>query len=419
MSNIGANAQVRAHNRLVWLDMVRLLAMLEIIGFHWLRTSQENPAFNLTASPSYENTQRGLHQLAYLLTDRTGFSPSSVVNNVIGVLFAYGWEAVNLFVLLSGLGLAMTCNPTRAGFTWRAWYARRLGKIIMPYYLICFPLVIAGMIAKHAWSGQPGLAGSLATKLAVKNLPDPLGIELLKHLFLFDPRKDLGVVDFFSPAWWFIPPILFAYVLFPAFFWMARRCGTPAFLAIALCLSVTGYSLTNAGLLWEHGWYFVVLHEAMSFACGIVIGRALAVQDQALRITAFLQSAWALPVGAMLMAGGNVANWYSATEPASTWIFALGFAVLLARLAMYLVRFAVVTRITPMIDSYHIYLLHQFLAFPLVATVVLLCGRSARSLGFSIGFLAYMVAVLILGLGFERLWSLLPARGAWRVRSVA
>lgn len=405
MTAAAAGQPGKGAGRLPWLDVVRFLMILEIIGFHWLRTSQENGSFNLFYAPGYEDVRTGLLQLRYLLTDQTGLSPSSLANNLIGLLFGYGWEAVDLFVLLSGIGLALGYRPRQPGFSLAGWYRRRYARILIPYYVIALPMILAAEAFKAAASGHAGVLGAMAAKLTVKNLPDPLWIELAKHIFLLDPRREFWICDFFSPAWWFLPPILVAYLVFPLLYGLIARLGIRCVLPATFVLTVLGYEATGAGLLPEHGPYFVILHECFNFTVGIWIGGMLQSEAGRARCLAALRSPAPPLLGALLFAGGNVVSWYGATHPFASPIFTAGLALLLGPLAVQLARIRPVLALTRAADSYHIYLLHQWLAFPLVLLTVAVCGRASRAVGFSLGFLLYLVLVLAVVLTFERLWG--------------
>ena len=93
--------------RVVWLDVLRLICAIAIVGFHWLRACFSHAAFGRGELRSlidpYRNPGLGTGQFHYLLLDRTGPPAASLVNDALGWLFGFGWEAVNVFILLSGL----------------------------------------------------------------------------------------------------------------------------------------------------------------------------------------------------------------------------------------------------------------------------------------------------------------------------
>lgn len=390
--------------RLDWLDLLRLLAIAEIVGFHWLRTCQQSGAFNLVSKPGYENVGIGLSQLDYLLIDRSGVSPAAVLNNAIGVVFGYGWEAVNVFVLLSGVGLALSYRPARPGSLLLRWYLHRCRRILLPYYAVALSLILAAEALEAAGRGHAGLLGTLAGKLAAKNLPDPIGIELAKHLVLADPRQPFWIIDFFSPAWWFLPPILVAYLCFPLLWRGVQRCGAGAMLALALPLSAASYTLTSLRLLPEHGPYFVVCHEVCNFVLGIAIGRFMAAAEGRERVRSWLAGPVALPLGAALFIAGNFGNWYSGLYPVSAACFTPGLTLILGAVAVRLARLPPARALARLLDAYHVYLLHQALAFPLVALTAAVFGGAATRIGFSAGFAVYLMSVALAALAFGRIW---------------
>jgi hypothetical protein len=402
---VGPRAPTSSTARLDWLDILRLLTMLEILGFHWLRTCQQSGAYGLRWSQEYDDVGTGFGQLGLLFTDPSGLSVSGIINNSIGVAFGYGWEAVNVFVMLSGIGLTLSFDLKEPLL---AWYKRRYKRILMPYYGICFPLIVAAEAFKYAGSGQSGVIGKLAEKLTVRNLPDPFAIEIFKHLFLLDPRQPAWIVDLFSPAWWFLPPILFAYLCFPLFVVLLRQCGKGVMLAVTLVLSLASYESTHYGLLPQCGWYFIVCHESFNFTLAIILGLRLRSEEGRQATSRFLRGFWAPVIGFSAFALGNVLSWFSVTHFAASCLFTPGLAVFLGSVSAQLTRLRAPLIAARFLDSYFIYLLHQWIALPLVMIVALVMGVAARSLGFSGGFLLYLAFVFVVVWAFTKGWARTP-----------
>jgi hypothetical protein len=396
-------------SRIVWLDLLRFLAILEIVGFHWVRTCQENGSFGLVWSRAYMNVGIGFGQLHYVLIDHSGLSISALVNNLIGVTFSDGWAAVNVFVLLSGLANALSYRPYRPGFSAGNWLFHRFRKILLPFFAIAIPMILAAELVKHLGAGSTGILGKFAARLADKNLPDPLAVELAKNLLLVDPRRPFWTTDFFSPAWWFIPPILVGYLFFPAIYRGVERIGSKVMLFAALPVSIVGYWLSDRGLLWEHGFYFVVLQELFSFTLGIAIGRFLAVPAGGERVERLLRSWVSIPAGVLLFVLGNIANWFEVLHPFYSPVLTAGLTLLLARLAIWLAQWRQVLALTRKLEPYHLYLLHQSFAIPVVLTVAALFGDRSRSLGFSLGFVGFLLTACLVTGAFDRGWRWLTA----------
>jgi len=395
----------RGKGRLDWLDTVRLLTIVLIVGFHWVRTCEASNSYGLTWSELYEWPGRGLHQLYYLFPDRTGLSLSSLINNAISVLFEYGWQGVNVFVLLSGLGLAMNFHPERPTFELGKWYRRRFSRILVPYYVISIPMILVAESVKRAGSGHTGALGKMAGKLAEKNLKDPLFIELAKNIFLVDPRQHLWVTEFFSPAWWFIPPLLVAYLCFPLLHRALVTWGLKIVIPISLAVTAASYTLTHWGMLWQWGWYFIILHELSTFMIGIAIGHSMSTEAGRHAVLKFISAPRALLIGPGLYLVGTVGNWFPLTAALTTPIFTLGLVIILSHLGVALSRIKSLSSVSQGVDGYHVYLMHQFIAFPLVAIVAAALHARARSVGYSAGLIGYFAVVFAVVFLFELAWK--------------
>jgi hypothetical protein len=76
--------------------------------------------------------------------------------------------------------------------------------------------------------------------------------------------------------------------------------------------------------------------------------------------------------------------------------------MILGFVAAWLARIPAILTLARRADGYHIYLLHQWLAYPLVLVTVTLFGAAAPTLGFASGFVVYIVFTIVVVLIFER-----------------
>lgn len=143
------NQQKMTKSRLDWLDILRVLCALQIAGIHWLRACLHAGLFANTSLPesfrnfiwSYQNNNMGFQMLQnfpnYLMLDNQNDLAAGLTNNV-GYLFGFGWEALNVFILISGfsLTLKLTDWPKLPVIYWFGWYKQRFRRILFPYYLI-------------------------------------------------------------------------------------------------------------------------------------------------------------------------------------------------------------------------------------------------------------------------------------------
>jgi peptidoglycan/LPS O-acetylase OafA/YrhL len=394
-----------APKRVKWLDVLRLLCALEIVGFHWLRAGHNaglfgDPDDSLSLVEAYwGDSGRGFAGLHYLLIDRADTTFPSIATNLIGLLFGFGWETVNVFILLSGLSLSFSTASLRGRL--HRWYIRRASRIMVPYYIVALPIVCAAFVFCHfaaLWAGSPG---RLAEKVH-SSTAGPWEWTILKHLVLLDPTQPQWIASFFSRAWWFVPAILVAYLFFPLFHIALRRLGTIATLLFASGLSFLSYRLVQQGTLLLNAWYFVVLNEAFSFTLGMAIGTVLRGSRGRRLIERMLETWTVIGLGLALFAMGNLANLFHATFAISSPLYTCGMAMVLGGVSKRLSRFTTLVKLARRIDIYHLYLIHQPLAFP----AAVLAGLSLGSLGLVLGFPLYLLAVVAVALLLGNIFTL-------------
>ena len=365
---------------LPWLNVLRLLCALEIVGFHWLRATYRLGLFGcagaLNVVADYQDTRLALHGFAPVLSQACKPHATALINEVLGVLFGYGWEAVNVFIVISGFVLALGLPSARPSGFWRQWYSRRLTRILLPYYRIALPFITVFILLLHLPGKHAGLLGRFQAKLSTLFSGGILST-YLTHIFLIDPTRRHWVVAFFSPAWWFVPAILVAYLFFPAFVALIEKLGTRTFLLAAFCLTVCAYQLTATGYLVNNGWYFVVLNECFGFSLGIAAGSLWRHPESRATLQRALGGSFATLLGFALVLLGNVGNWFRAAYPFSSPIFTLGLCLIGFQLSTQLARSRRV-RAVASLDAYLLYLLHQPLATPFaIVSLMLLRGRTA------------------------------------------
>lgn len=399
-----------ATRRLVWLDILRLLAAVEIVGYHWLRAVVKLGAL-AAGQPdnfviSYRQLSLGLGGLGNALLSHSPHPTARLVNDAIGLLFEFGWQAVHLFVLLSGFSLALALGRRSADPAWGRWLLRRAERILTPFYIISLPLVVVMLTLPYLARGP--LLRQFVKKL-LQNQDGSAAHTLFAQIFLFDPWRHLFVPLFLSPAWWFVPAILVGYLVFPLI-WMAFRHYSPGLvLAVALAVSLGSYTAILHGHALEWGWYFVAFNEAFNFCLGILLGRLYTTASGKERIEAHLRSTRTLLLGIALLLAGNLCNLYQLTYPVSSSVFTLGLAICGGQLAVRLQSSPLVAKLLS-IDPYILYLLHQSFAFPVA---VLLLRRHAPA-PVALGLVLYFAITLPLAWAVTRLVAGLDDWGARR-----
>ncbi len=379
------------HNdRLIWLDIVRLLCALMILGIHWLRACYKVHLFGDPGAPNlvmgYQGQSLGFKMLPHVLIAGTGHSLSVWLTNLIGILGGFGWEGVSALIIVSGFSLTVAVGEkSLAARGWLGWFKRRALRILIPFYFVAIPFLGAYFAAltllRHAH-------GALARNLLAEihgQLQTPLLGVVLSHTLLFNPFARQWQPSFFAPAWWFIPAILLAYAVYPGMLAAVRRFHWMPTLAVSALLSVCAYRLADMNVFMNESWYYIVLQESFNFTLGIVIGHAWLQGQLRARIETILFRKSTFLLACAFFVVGNVANWSPATRPIASILFGPGLVLILIAIAKMLERtpVAVAARST---DAYALYLVHQPFAFPIA-----LAARTAlHSYGVFFGWPAFV-----------------------------
>lgn len=376
--------------RIAWLDMLRALCAVEIVGFHWLRALVKTRALGSggdTFVTAYRQYHWGLSGFKGVLLSTAPSVHLKLLENAVGICFEFGWEAVHLFVLLSGFSLALTVATRRETFpNWKDWMTKRAERILIPFYAISIPLVLLMEVLAHAV--HVGATAQLTQKLLQNGGGDTTGV-IISQLLLVDPRKRLWIPVFLSPAWWFVPAILVGYLLFPLYYGLLKRLGAFRLLSIALAISVGSYCLIAKEHLLEWGWYFVGFNEAFNFCIGIVLGRMYSRPQGKADIESAFRAPGVLAIGIALAVLGNICNLYPASYPISSSIFTVGLLICGAYTSIKLASFRLAESFSH-IDAYILYLLHQPFAFPLAV----IFAKLRLPLLPELGFLIYLSLVV-------------------------
>ena len=376
----GAHAgTLRQQSRVLWLDVLRALCAFQIVGFHWLRAAVKTSAAGVPSGCGlilqYRQLNfgvRGAMQCA--APHATDAGPLVLANRSLNLLFGAGWEAVFVFVLLSGTALSLSLSVRSRPISWPRWVGRRLKRILLPFYLVAGMLATCMLIGMAATStSNSPLLHTLHAKILENVGPDVSGV-VWSQLLLFDPHQRLGTAVFLAPAWWFVPAILLAYALFPLYMRLLRRLGQPLFLALGALISIASYTVLLRHHVQEFSWWFVVCNECFNFFLGILVGMLLRSEDGRKRAEHALGSPTLFAVSLLLLISGNVMNLYYVTYAFSSLVFTPSLCFSGAAVA-YAIRNWRPVRALLQIDPFHLYLLHQPLAFPLILISEALFGR--------------------------------------------
>jgi hypothetical protein len=395
----GAPESATRH-RVLWLDLLRLICAIEIVGFHWLRAATKTGAF---ASQLPENFILSYRQLDIGVLEafhRLQMDSSTMwwhrsTYNAVGLLFGFGWEAVYVFVLLSGFSLALSLGQKGRPSSWLSWVGRRLKRVLFPFYLISI-VVATLMFSAVAFSGS---RSSAAFQEIHRKLTSNIGSDLVglawSQLVLIDPHAPFWQPFFLAPAWWFVPAILLAYALFPTYMWLLQRLGTSKFLILGAVISIVSYSASLRGWLPEFSWNFVVLNECFNFFLGIVLGRYMTTPQGRTSIEKWVRSPGLLSAALAVFIVGNICNLYRITYPVSSLLFTASLALCGAFVArIFTDRHG---SSFPQVDPYYLYLIHQPFAFPLIVVSQRLFGSIAVLVGLPLYFCTVLIVTAVFG----------------------
>ena len=375
--------------RLLWLDIARVLCAVMILGVHWLHA-----AFNVGAPISiiiqYQYQNGGLWQFLHsLLIAGTASSLSVWLTNALGLFGVFGWEAVSALILISGFSLALA-QGTRSltPREWLSWYGKRARRILVPFYLIALPVMgacaLALLVLPHLHSH---IAAIVDAKLHAQFHTPLLGV-ILSHTLLFDPWAFHWTADFFAPAWWFVPAILVAYVLYPFIRAASRyRHGVPL-LAGAAVVTVAAYAAATVHLIANENWYYIALQELFNFSLGVVVAQAWLGSGRAVIERLTSDSRVALAALAVFIVA-NIANDTNVFRPVASMLYGPSIVLMLAFVAKLLERRSIARPLTS-IDPYDLYLVHQPFAFPVALASKVLFHSYAVFIGWFV-FLAVTV----------------------------
>lgn len=219
-----------AENRFTGLDLIKVIAISWICLYHLL--------------DFYNNWQLGTmygggQYWDYFFKDGGYFS--ALIKTFIGL----GVIGVNLFIIASGLGLAISANKRKVDY--RAFIAKRLWRILPAYWIALFALFLI-----QIYHGQV--------------------VDYFDYLVHF-----LGISNFFpqyvlsiSAPLWFIGTILQLYLLFPPLLRLAKKSPALLILLAVVCQVFVGPKLME---FFGGGRFFT--EYIVDFSVGIIIGNAL------------------------------------------------------------------------------------------------------------------------------------------------
>ena len=309
--------------RLLWLDVAKGLAILIVVYFHFFRTYFEHGSL---PPPDWSTVAGGLTTflgIAWLEVSGCGF------------------HAVGAFIILGGWALMeSTARRADAGpIAWGTWYRARFLRLYPMYWVAHLVYLVSPFVARL----EP-VDGRIFLSL--------LGLRFVDITMNF---------MYLNAAWWYFSMLIQFYLLFPLFFWAARKLGPWTFLLIACAL---GFFVRYLMLvpypqdgLWLLGGFAIC--RLPEFALGMALG--MWHSQSSARLEKFLLRGPGLILGLLLY-------------PAALWLyhslftyvfcdFGTGACALLVILGVagIISRFQVPAKVFALVGafSYGIYLVHQ------------------------------------------------------------
>jgi hypothetical protein len=338
----------------------------------------------------YQDESGGLAIFRHVLIAGTHGGLATWLTNLIGLLGGFGWEGVSALIVVSGFSLTIAQRSkilTPRG--WAVWYGKRAKRILLPFYLAAAPFLAlyaaAVAILPHL---HQHFAATLDAKLHAQFHTPLLGI-VMSHTVLFDPWNRFWSADFFAPAWWFVPAILLAYAIFPVVHAARNVARGIPLLVVAACVTILAYAASNAGILLNETWYYIVLHELFNFCLGVVVGTIWVGPGRA-ALERVLDDPFVAFLACGLFVLGNIVDWMPEIRPIASMLYGPSLVVVVVFLARRIAH-RKLARALVSVDSYDLYLVHQPFAFPIALVAASLFHAYAVFVGW---FVFLGVAVL-------------------------
>jgi peptidoglycan/LPS O-acetylase OafA/YrhL len=276
--------------RLAWLEGIRIFAAMLLLLYH---------AQLLFTKYSYTPQPTGIVSNLSQLLNASAQLGDRWWQQVIGLPFWFGFQFVDVFVLISGFSLVLSLKdkPLELG----SFLPKRFLRILLPFWSV-------------AWLSLPALW--LVGYLTKSYIPDGW------HMFasvtfpmLFDYGGDLLLPT--NGPWWFVPLILSFTLVFPVLWYLIRRWGARnllvassvvTFIYRALAVYVFKGHPTYAIVAAQAGWQpFVPFIAKLST---FVLGMVVAQQYTQRRGVIFWHPSKALTVGIVIYTAGFICQFY-------------------------------------------------------------------------------------------------------------
>ena len=275
--------------RLAWLDGLRIFAAVMILLYH---------AQLLFTHYRYTPQPTGLiNNLQLLFPEGNSLATISGWGHLLGIPTLFGFQFVDVFILLSGFSLMLVTRQR----DWLAFWQKRLSRLLWPFWTV-------------AWLSYPIL---WIVGTATQSYIPPIWNVFAASTFplLFDYRGSLLLP--ISGPWWFMPLILSFTLCFPILHRLMYRWGVRNLVVASIVLTLGYRSLATYVFGGQPTYtildtangplpFYVLLAKLSTF----VIGMAVAQAYKHGRGVLFWSQARVLRVGVTVYGVGFVCQFY-------------------------------------------------------------------------------------------------------------
>ena len=321
--------------RIVWLDVVKGIAILWIVFFHLYRP-YTNERLPWPLASHYFT--RFLEQCQPSAAAEHFTCLAAALYNAVVQL---GFHAVAVFVLLSGFALARGLGeqPMGGWRGWGSWYRKRLLRLYPMYWVAHLVVLLSPFVAR----------------------PEPLDARIFWSLLGNRSYPVETLFYYLNPAWWYFGLLLQLYLVFPLLFWGLRRLGPLRFLMLSIVLTVAArHWLLNVSPVngnYVQGAFF--LPRLWEFTAGMALGWVHRRDPSGVEARLF---SWGGLLAGITLYGVGLLSYRSATAYLLTdGLTGMGLFMLLAWAARLVSRLPSVGSTLAYVGafSYGLFLLHQ------------------------------------------------------------
>lgn len=237
--------------RYIWLDITRGLAILWVFLVHFYERFGHGSMF--------ANPHVNWPPLSERIAQLTPIDVNGLSGIFINLLRYVGWlgdQGVQIFLVASGFGLALSALNQSTEFSIRGFYAKRLTRLL-PLWFAAHIVFIATYVVLHKGL-SPTDWRTWASILGLRFIPN--------------------VMYYKFPAWWYIGLLLQLYTVFPWLFLLLRRWSPVRFFVIiggaAIIIRLAGLLVFEQSLdWWSRGGFF--LSRLPEFTFGMAFAKWL------------------------------------------------------------------------------------------------------------------------------------------------